>query len=156
MAATNLEELAYETAVRALDKQEAVLNEIRSRTGALLAASALAASFLGRDAFRDPSFALAVFAMACFVVSVGASVFVPLPRKNVFVFALSGVWLYEGLFAFHDDVPEVHRRLAYDLERIWTTNDARLQPLFRAYRLGAAALVGEILALVALVSDNLT
>jgi len=38
------ERLAFDAALRALDKQESVLDELRSRTGVLLAASALAAS----------------------------------------------------------------------------------------------------------------
>ena len=45
------ERLAYEAAQRALDKQERLLEELRSRTGLLLAAASLAASFLGREAF---------------------------------------------------------------------------------------------------------
>ena len=42
------ERLAYEAAQRALDKQERLIDELRSRTGLLLAAASLAASFLGR------------------------------------------------------------------------------------------------------------
>jgi len=38
------EQLAYEAAQRALDKQERLLEEMRSRTGLLLAAASLAAS----------------------------------------------------------------------------------------------------------------
>ena len=155
MSVGSLEEAAHAAALRALDKQEAVLTEIRARTGALLAASALAASFLGREAFQDPSVVLAAVALVAFVVSVAASVFILLPRTNEFVFALSGTDLYEGLYSVRDDLTEVHRRLAYDLRRFWNDNDERLQPMFRAYRLGAAALVVEILALVSLVSGNL-
>jgi hypothetical protein len=42
-----LAEIAYESAVRALGQQEAALNELRGRTGTLLAAEALTTSFLG-------------------------------------------------------------------------------------------------------------
>jgi hypothetical protein len=83
------ERLAYESGVRALDKQEALLEELRGRTGILLAASALAASFLGESAFRDASW-LAAVALVAFVVSIAASVFVLVPRSNQFVFAISG------------------------------------------------------------------
>ena len=44
--AAEFERLAYETALRGLDKQEELLRELRSRTGVLLAAASLAASFL--------------------------------------------------------------------------------------------------------------
>jgi hypothetical protein len=46
-----LAELAFEQSQRRLDKQERVLEELRARTAILLAASSLAASFLGKEAF---------------------------------------------------------------------------------------------------------
>jgi hypothetical protein len=62
-----LERLAYEAAQRALDKQERLLDELRNRTGLLLAAASLAASFLGREAFAgDPKDGLAVVWLASF------------------------------------------------------------------------------------------
>ena len=153
MPSDSLEGFAYEAALRALDKQEDVLNEVRSRTGALLAASALAASLLGREAFADPQPVLAGLALIAFVVT--ASVFILLPRRDQFVFALSAPDLYTGLYAVRDQPDEIRRRLAYDLQRLWNGDDDRLQPLFTAYGVGAGALVVEILALVALVSDSL-
>ena len=89
--------------------------ELRARTGVLLAASSLAASFLGQQAFRDPS-----------------------PR---------GLALTEGLYAFRDDMPEVYRRLAYDLDLFWDSNDTKIKWLTRAYTVAAASLVIEILSL---------
>ena len=53
-----------------------------------------------------------------------------------------------------DDLAEVHRRLAYDMVRFWDANDAALQPLFRSFRVAAAALVTQIVVLVVLVSDT--
>jgi hypothetical protein len=43
--AGEFEKLAYEAALRGLDKQEGLLEQLRTRTGVLLAASSLAASF---------------------------------------------------------------------------------------------------------------
>ncbi len=151
----DLERIAYESSLRALDQQESLLEEIRGRTGILLAASALAASFLGDTAFRDPEPAVAIAALLGFVASVGASVFILVPRANQFVFAVSGPNVYVELFEFRDASEEIYRRLGYDFDRFWSENDRRMQPLFRAYRVGAAALVAEILALVALVSDSI-
>jgi hypothetical protein len=149
------ERLAFDAALRALDKQEALLDELRSRTGALLAASALAASFLGGEAFKDPSPVLATVALLGFVSSIGASVFILVPRGDQFTFSLSGPGVYEALYSIREDLAEVYRRLAYDLLRFWETNDGHLKPLFRAYRVGALALVVQILALVALVSGSI-
>lgn len=150
------EQLAYEAAQRALDKQERLLEELRSRTGLLLAAASLAASFLGREAFAaDPKRGLAVLALLAFLLAVGASVYILLPKSEKFIFALVGAGLYEGLFEVKDDLAEVYRRLAYDLDRFWDANDMELQKLFRAFRLAAGALSAEIVVLIAMVSDNL-
>jgi hypothetical protein len=54
----------------------------------------------------------------------GASLFVLMPRS--FIFALEGPRVYERLYAFRDDPAEIHRRLAYDLQRFWNQNDRTL------------------------------
>jgi hypothetical protein len=150
-----LERIAYEAAVRALDKQEKVLEELRARTGILLAASSLAASLLGARAFGDlHPLSLIAVALGAFAGSLGASLYVLLPREG-FVFALKGPALYEGLFEFRDDIDEVHRRLAYDLQRFWDANDELLRPVRNAFRLAAWALAAEVVALTLLVSGTL-
>lgn len=149
------EKLAYEAALRGLDKQEGLLAEMRARTGVLLAASSLAASFLGQQAFRNPSpRGLVITALVAFVVSIGASVFILLPKKNL-IFAEAGAGLYEGLYAVRSDMPEVYRRLAYDLDRFWDSNDKKIKWLTRAYTVAASALVLEILSLAGLLGDNI-
>lgn len=111
----NLERLAHEAALRALDKQERLLEELRARTGILLAASSLAASFLGDAAFGDSGpVGVAVAALLAFIVSIGASVYVLAPKRDL-IFSLSGPGLYEGLYEFRDDLVEVHRRLAFPI-----------------------------------------
>jgi hypothetical protein len=150
------ERLAYEAALRALDKQERLIDELRSRTGLLLAAASLAASFLGREAFAGhPKRGLAILALVAFLLAVGASVYVLLPKTGKFIFAMVGAGLYEGLYELRDDLGEVYRRLAYDLDRFWDDNDVELQKLFRAFRLAALGLSAEIVILIAMVSDTL-
>jgi hypothetical protein len=149
------ERLAYEAAQRALDKQEKLIEELRSRTGLLLAAASLAASFLGREAFaEDPKRGLALLALLAFLVAVGASMYVLLPKTGKFVFALVGSGLYEGLYEVRDDLAEVYRRLAYDLDRFWEENDVEMQKLFKAFRLAALGLSAEIVILIAMVGDT--
>ena len=117
--AGELEKLAYEAALRSLDKQERLLEELRTRTGVLLAASSLAASFLGQPAFRHPEpRGLAIAALAAFVISIGAGVSILLPKRNL-VFAAAGVDFYAGLYDLREDMAEVYRRIAYELDRLW-------------------------------------
>ena len=150
------ERLAYEAALRALDKQERLIDELRSRTGLLLAAASLAASFLGREAFAGhPKRGLAILALVAFLLAVGTSVYVLLPKPGKFIFAMVGAGLYEGLYELRDDLGEVYRRLAYDLDRFWDDNDVELQKLFRAFRLAAVGISAEIVILIAMVSDTL-
>lgn len=59
MSGLTLAELTYEQAQKALEQQERQVNELRQRTGTLLGAAALAASFfgaaaLGRDGVWHP------------------------------------------------------------------------------------------------------
>jgi hypothetical protein len=92
-----LAELAFEQSQRRLDKQEGVLEELRARTAILLAASSLAASFLGKAAFGGSGWdVLAVVAAVAFLVTMFSAVYVLLPRKR-FVFSLIGSALYEQL-----------------------------------------------------------
>ena len=150
-----LEELSFAAAERALDKQERLLEEIRARTGVLLAAASLAASFFGAEALDDPdpTWVLVVILVA-FATSIGASVYALTPKKG-FTFALSGPKMYEGLYPFRDDMPEVHRRLTYDLQRFWDANDHVIGRIVNAYRIAAAALAVEIAGLTVLVSGTL-
>jgi hypothetical protein len=153
--ATEFEKLAYETALRALDKQEGLLEELRARTGVLVAAAAIAASLLGPRAFQNPSpKGLAVTALVAFVIALGASVFVLLPKKRL-VFAASGTGIYEGFYALRKDMSRVYRHLTYDLQAFWETNEEEMLWLSRVFTLAAAAMVIEILALASMLSDTI-
>lgn len=151
----DLERLAYESALGALEKQERVLDELRPRTGVLLAASSVATSLLGGRAVATGGSVVIVAAMLAFGLLVAASVVVLVPRRDAFTFSLSGPQVYEGLFAFRGDPNEIYRRLAYDLHRFWGANDTRIQPLFGAFQIACAALAIEIVLLLTSVSGTL-
>jgi hypothetical protein len=55
VATSVLAELSYDAGVRALDLQERGLEQLRARTGVLLAASSLTASFLGAQTIQHES-----------------------------------------------------------------------------------------------------
>lgn len=148
------ERLAYEAALRSLDKQEGLVGELRTRTNTLLAASSLAVSFLGQEAIRSTSSNVLMAAvLVAFVVSVGASIFILLPKKNL-VFAGAGARAYENLYEKRDEMPVVYRQLAHELDRFWISNDPQITWLSRAYTLAALALVIELLLLAGLTWSN--
>lgn len=140
----DLHRIAYELALRALSQQEAVLNEVRARTGILLAASSLAASFLGAEAIARAGFnVLACLAVLAFVGSVGPSIYVLFPRKEL-RFSLNGPELFERFYELETDLAETHRQLAYWVQGFWDANQTTLDALFNWYRFAAVALVVEV------------
>ena len=151
---TDLATIAFEAATRALDKQERVLEELRSRTGVLLAASSLAAAFLGRPALDDTRDVLAVVALLAFATSIAASVYVLLP-KSTFYFALSGQYVFENLYAYRDNTAEIYRRLVYDMQRFWDNNDVVMRRHLLAFRFAAAALAVEVVSLLGAISGTI-
>jgi hypothetical protein len=80
--ATELAEIAYKASIRRLDKQERLLDELRARTGLLLAAASLAASFLGRPALDAEPVALAILPLSAFAASIAASLYVLMPKST--------------------------------------------------------------------------
>jgi hypothetical protein len=91
-----LEEVTYEAGRAALADQEAMVGGIRQRTGTLLAAQALVASFLGGTAIKDHGFHvmgwLAVLALLMGLIF-AAAVLAPWRLK----FAVNARDLYEQL-----------------------------------------------------------
>lgn len=153
--AGEFEKLAYDAALRSLDKQERLLEELRARTGVLLAASSVAITLLGQQAFRGPGGnVLTAIGLAAFVVSISGSVLILLPRNGL-IFAEAGAKLYRSFFAIRDDLPEVYRRLAYLLDGFWEINEQTIARLAIAYIVAATALVVEILALAALLGTRI-
>jgi Mn-containing catalase len=143
--AEELEVVAMRFASEALDKQDATLSELRARTGTVLAASSIVASFLGATAIsRD---GLSVWSIAA-LVALGATlvlcVTVLLPREDV-SFSVDGPEVYEELYEWRDDLPEVHRRLAYALKRQHAHNQKAVEGLFDRFRLACATLGAELL-----------
>jgi hypothetical protein len=117
--ATALEELTYDLSLRALSQQEALLNEVRARTGILLAATAIAVSLLGGRALDDGErTALNLSGVGLGVLSFLLSVYVLAP-KGQFSFSPRGWDAYEHFVGEGSDVGEAQRVLAYWNRGIW-------------------------------------
>jgi len=149
-----LSKISYDAASLSLEKQERLIEEIRARTGLLLAASSLAVAFLGRAAVDSAEAVLVSLALLAFAFSVGAAMYVLLPKSNL-TFSLRGGGVYEGLYEFANDLDEVYRRLAYDLDAFWDANDLVAAQLLRWFKLSALGVAAEIVLLTAAVSDTL-
>ncbi len=146
VSADVLSELAYEAAIRALDLQERALEQLRARTGTLLAASSLTASFLGAISIQHSAGfgALDALALLAMVTSISLCVYVLLPKSG-FVFSLSAPAMYEELFEFREDEQEIRRRLIYWLEGYWQDNQAKIDILGRYYLAAAVALIFQLI-----------
>jgi len=130
MPANVLAELSYEAGVRALDLQERAVEQLRARTGILLAATSLTASFLGAETIQHANGlgTLGALALVSLVSSVGLCIYVLLPKEG-FVFSLSATGVYEQLFEFTGDDDEIRRRLIYWLDEYWEKNQTKIDGL---------------------------
>jgi len=91
-----LEDITYEAGRHALADQEALVSGIRQRTGTLLAAHALVASFLGATVIRGDGldgFGWIALAALVFGLSVAAVLLAPWPLK----FSIDARELYDQL-----------------------------------------------------------
>lgn len=126
--------LAYEVATRAVDDQARVLEELRSRAGTLIAATAIATSFLGGEALaRDDGISVVSptgVALACFVISS--------------LLALGILWPFR--FGFSLSSREMLREVAIRLELNYDSNADRIKPLFWLLRGAILFLLLEIAA----------
>jgi hypothetical protein len=154
MPKSSLLDLSYDVAIRALDLQERAVEQLRARTGTLLAASSLTATFLGSQTVRhtgglDTLQALALISLSSSVV---LCVYVLSPKRE-FVFSMNAVKLYERLFHLADDDEEVRRRLIYWLDEFWQSNQDKIAKLDRFYLAAAAALMLQLIFWSAALTD---
>lgn len=138
-----LENLAYQLSLKALERQDRVLDELRARTGTMLAASSIAASFLGGQAAGADSGVLTVLAVGMFVASIAALTYVLLPKGNL-IFSVRGSVLFEEEFEEAVALAETYRRLAYWLEGYHDANQVIVDRLFGYFRLATVAVLLQV------------
>ena len=128
-----------------LAQQEMRLDELRARTGTLLAASSVATSFLGPRAIdRNGVDTLALLALTAFAVSVIGSVSILILNPRL-VFGVRGTRLFTEERAREESIADVHRRLGYWLELFFDQNQATVDRLFLVYQLAAVAVLAEVM-----------
>jgi hypothetical protein len=135
--------LAYEASLRALDQQRRSLEEIRARTGVLLAAAALSASFLGARALdRHVEALVTALALAALMLTLLAGIRV-LALHEQLAFSLSGSTLHASLL-FCRDRADQHRQLADWLDAISARNKPSLERIETRLQITATALATQI------------
>jgi hypothetical protein len=138
---SDLEQLAYDLALRTLGQQERVLEELRARTGVLLTATAIVASFLGGRALETNGGAwLTLTGTAAAIGSILVAVYVLLPKAG-FTFALHGAAVYEYFRAERTPLQDVHRTLAYWMKAAWDDNQTSIDRLIVFFRVACGLLV---------------
>ena len=143
MTASTLAELTYDQAQKALDQQERQVNELRQRTGTLLGAAALTASFFGAAALGRDGVALpVVLAGIALAVTVLSGLYVLYPHK--LQFSSDARRLYDHLAPDRGDPERLHLRLAFGLRDAREQNGQRVDQLLRCVAIAAGALVIQI------------
>ena len=145
-----VEEIAYLESQRALDMQTASLDELRGRTGYMLAAAGVISAFFGPVAFDDGIGLSGVLAIVAFAAVAGLCVYVLLPR---FADEASG-WIASNDAKIivdehvYVDVPDTPEEL-WQFLALWNATNSRanekaLQPLFKLYWLACILLAVDI------------
>jgi hypothetical protein len=141
MDETGVERLAYDLSVDEVRRQERALDELRARTGTVLTASSIVASFLGSSAvLRHGHVLLTALGFAAFAVSIAASAYVLLPKKGL-IFTFRG----SALLREEESVPlaELHRRISYWLDDYYDANQDTIERLYGAFRVATFAVLIE-------------
>jgi len=137
-----LAELTYEQAQKALEQQERQINELRQRTGTLLGAAALTASFFGAAALGRQGVGIpVVLAGIALAVTVLSGLYVLYPHE--LKFASDARRLYDRL-APDRDPERLHLRLAFGLRDAREQNGKRVAQLLHCLSIAAGALVIQI------------
>jgi len=139
-------EIAYNEGLRAISKQQAVLEGLQRRAGTLLAVAAIVTSFLGGLALggNRPS-GLGWVAIALFLATTGLVAYVLFPRREWFFSSRPSTIIR----SYVEDDPSaplwaMYKQLAEHLEADFIANEKYMKPLFHAFQWANLALAGEI------------
>ena len=140
----SLAEAGYELSLKAVEEQESRLADLRGRTGTLLAAASLAASFLGGQSIRAGDLELlGAVAIVAYLGCVGACIKVLLPHRLVFSFRGS-VLLQAAREAGVEELEDALESAMSWVESFIDANRSELNALTRWYTGACLALGLEI------------
>jgi hypothetical protein len=135
----------YEEAVRGWTLQSSVLDDLRSRTGVLLAAAAVSASLLGSADIEHHKAltTLGTIALLAFCAVVGLCVDVLWPRAG-WTFTHDAKLAFSAYVVEDLSIDETREGLAIAADEYREQNDVKLKAAFGAFRWAAVALGASI------------
>ena len=144
--ATSRDDVILVEARRAIDFQHSSLNELRSRTGLILAAASVSASFIGAGlASGDHSLGfLGGLALVAFVIAVGSCIRVLMPAQGWW-FATSPAVLIEDWVDIDRGEASMTLHLAKSLEGHYDRNRQKLDDLFVWFQVAAISVAAEVI-----------
>lgn len=127
--------IVYDEAVRGWSLQSSVLDEIRTRTGVLLAAATIAATLLGgADALRHSKFTLlGGLSVAIFCAVVALCICILYPTSD-WTFTHDSQKLLDAYVAEDKSLDYMHENLALAADVCRTENQHKLANMFNAFR----------------------
>ena len=136
---------AYDESIRSLSLQSVVLDDLRSRTGILLTAASLTATFVGSRALDAGFTTWTRLALGFFLATGGFCLGVLWPRGQ-WGFAFNARTILEGYIQRSDGatIDEMYVTLAEINQSNWEANADRLKWLFWSFRLAVLALVLQV------------
>jgi hypothetical protein len=139
--------LAYDESTRALDMQSSTIDELRSRTGVLLATITVAAAFLGAAALEHHRTHGVLWwptslAFVGFLAAIGLCLGVLWPVELEFIY---GADTLDDYFSRDAPATEMCRAMAYGNGKSWTGNDGRIKRRVTLFRWACAALGLDVL-----------
>ncbi len=138
-------QLVHQESVRSLDMQSASLDEIRSRTGVLLAATSVSAAFLGASALEHHGFSTVnLLAALGFIIVILLSLWVLSPADD-WEFAYNAQVLDEHYVEKDVSITNMYRSMAKGYAASTKLNGIRLKWRFRLFRFACVALGLDIL-----------
>jgi hypothetical protein len=137
-------ELAYQESVRGLDMQSLALDELRSRTGVLIAAASVSSALLGAAALGQhthPS-GWTYAGIAVFLVVIGLCLYILVPTEWEFVYPPKA--LIETYVDGDASMSEMYDSMAKGNAETRKTNAKRLKPLYTAFTFASVALGADV------------
>jgi hypothetical protein len=139
-----LARLVYDESVRALDIQSNSLDELRSRTGVLLAATSVSSAFLGAEALKrhQAGYGLNLAGFAVFGVVVLICLLILWPRG--WQFAYDATDLDDAYVVKREDPTQACRSMAQGHTTHRRANGTKLKRRFIAFQLACVGLAADI------------